>query len=298
MRRSSATLAALLLLAPVAVTAEASEGADPPAGITELFATHCPDAPVSVARAALLDALAARPGYRTLDEIAAPTLAPDVLRAAEAEDAAFGAARAWAAWVVGGEITPAPSEGCLASEITLLIAASSAPDSGTLPALRALLDTTRLPSPLVRHVATWLYLHESSEGLGALAPAAGADGAYVAALAANLAGEPASPSGATADGEPPVNGGEDAAGQVDAWAAWVRAETARKRGAMDEAVSYVEEALRADAFFAPALLTRAAVRVATGAEDIALSDLQHLRLGFGHESRYEPWIRALERRIR
>ena len=191
-----------------------------------------------------------------------------------------------------GELTPAPSEGCLASEITLLVAASNAPDSGTLPALRALLDTTRLPSPLVRHVATWLYLHESSEGLGALAPAAGADAAYVAALAANLAGEPASLPGAENDT------GQDDTGQVDAWAAWVQAEAARKRGAMDEAVSYVEEALRADAFFAPALLTRAAVRVATGAEDIALSDLQHLRLGFGHESRYEPWIRALERRIR
>lgn len=276
----------------MAVAAQSAEGADPPAEISEFFATHCPDAPVSEARAALLDALAERPGYRTLDEVAAPTLSPDALRAAEAEDAAFAAARAWADWVNGGELTPAPSEGCLASEITLLVAASSAPDSGTLPALRALLDTTRLPSPLVRHVATWLYLHESSEGLGALAPAAGADAAYVEALAANLAGELASLPGAEDDT------GQDDTGQVDAWAAWVRAEAARKRGAMDEAVSYVEEALRADAFFAPALLTRAAVRVATGAEDIALSDLQHLRLGFGHESRYEPWIRALERRIR
>ena len=292
MRRSSAALAGLLLFSPVAVAAQSAEGADPPAGISEFFVTHCPDAPVSDARAALLDALSERPGYRTLDEVAAPTLAPDALRAAEAEDAAFAAARAWADWVNDGELTPAPSEGCLASEITLLVAASNAPDSGTLPALRALLDTTRLPSPLVRHVATWLYLHESSEGLGALAPAAGADAAYVAALAANLAGEPASLPGAENDT------GQDDTGQVDAWAAWVRAEAARKRGAMDEAVSYVEEALRADAFFAPALLTRAAVRVATGAEDIALSDLQHLRLGFGHESRYEPWIRALERRIR
>lgn len=294
----SSLVALLLLLHAGGAQAETRErdAAEPepaPDGLGALLDAHCGDAPASEARAVLVRALDALPGYRTLDEADAPALDARDWQDAARHDAAFGAAALWAAWALPAFELPAEApEGCMAAEVSLLVSVARDPAGAPMPAFRALLDTTALPPSFVRHLASALYLHEVGVGLEALADAAGPDAPLVQALAESLSGEHE-----RARGELSTVLGRASDG-VDAWAAWVSAEVLRRGGDRELALESVERALGADPFFAPALLTRAAIRVADGAEDLALADVQHLRLGFGYGSAYERWIRALERRVR
>lgn len=264
--------------------------------------------PSSPATQSAVDALralsSAVPEHRvaaTVEDLTLGVSIESVVTAASAGDGAEAAALlTWLRWVAPAAVTdvpePPPRDGRCGIEGVALLAGIDAMDrmavDAVLPLVRALYETQPVPEAASRRLATHAYLATHAPLLEALADgearqtrSSSQTAVAIAALARGARGDGAGMRAAT-----------DALTTEDAWRRWVRAEALRHTADWDEAAALCAESLDEDPLFAAAIFTRAAIRLRTGAAELTLSDVEHLRRVYGPEGPYHEWTDHLDSR--
>lgn len=253
-----------------------------------------PDDPVQLAA---LDAFVAL-------ELAVPTLrvgAPDEASGAlpvaltpvtELARSAVALQTAWSdpAWPdPGGSALEA---GCGAGHVVLLAGAVRWRPSESVvhaDALRLAAEVGPVPERVVRRIAAHAYLMTDTVRLDALVDVEGLRGRDHGPTAARLK---ALRAGAARDLDLMVRLAGSLEGD-DVLARWIRAEAARHDGRWDEAVTMADALVAEDSGFVGAILTRASAHLQRGTAELALADLEYLRLRWAAEPLYADWITRL-----
>lgn len=253
---------------------------------------------------ALRAVLASVPAHRVAAAVETPGVRLDAeaiaLAAAAADGGEVAALVTWLRWVAPeavADVELPDRADCTADGVALL---ASLPQldreavNALLPLVRAWYATHAVPESATRRLATHAYLATHAPLLEALADGEQAqrradDQTHIAVRALAL--------GARGRGGEMLTASEPLAPE-DPWRQWVRAEAFRQTDAWEAAAELCETALTADPLFAAAIFTRAAVRIRTGAAEMTLSDVEHLRRAYGPDGPYHEWTDRLDSRQR
>lgn len=155
--------------------------------------------------------------------------------------------------------------------------------------LRFAAEVGPVPARVVERIAVHAYLAMDVALLDALLDVEALQGRAGGATSARIA---ALRDGAAADVGGMIRRAATLAGD-DTVTRWIRAEAARHDGRWDEAVALADALVAEDPGFVGAVLTRASAHLHRGTAELALADLEYLRLRWGSEPLYAAWIDRL-----